>query len=321
MRRKIKKIKFLLYKLLINVVCKIITFNSNKRVAIVSCNKWKNKVLEDVKLKYYLSKVGIKTDIISFEEHNNIEKYEAVIIRSVWGFSRDSFQTWLDNVHKKNIKIFNNIELIKSNYSKKNQIELLSKYNIECIPTDYINNDVKLKQEICAKVEKYGNIVVKPHISESGKGAFVIPFSSKIKNSVSIEEFLNQKTDTDLFLVQPFYEEITDGEISVIVIDKKVSHIIKRFPGVFDTEKKTVEISLDIVDKKIIDIANKIANIKEYSDHLYIRIDFIKTEDRYLVLEIELVDPMLFFNAIEDKKKRKNDYYNFSNAIKERLSI
>lgn len=319
MHRRFVRIKYYLNIFWINFLCKIYSSNCKKRVALVSCSRWKNKVIEDVKLKYYLTKLGVKADIISFQEKMNIDKYDAFVIRSVWGFSEQEFKNWLELIKSKDKKVFNSIDLIKNNYSKKDQFDILDKYNIGHIPTKYLKNNFSLKQELDGMLADNSNIVVKPHISESGRDTYIIPSIPNVKNSISLNEFLDKEIKSDILLVQPFYSEIKDGEISVIVIDKKISHAVKRFPGVFDTHKQSVEIPMDMLNKEIIDLANKITNIKEYDEQLYLRIDFIKVGSEYLVLEVELIDPMLYFNIIKNNIQRKKAYFNFSKRIKERL--
>ena len=314
MRKILRKVKLIITVVLINIASFFLTIGANKRVAIVTCDKYKNKVLEDIRLKYYLSKVKIKAKIVSFES-DKFDNYDAVIIRSVWGFSKKQFEEWLNTISKKNIKIFNDIDLIKHNFSKKEQFELLDRYKIKHIPTEYISNDKDIKKNL-ENCIKNGNIVVKPHISESGANTYLLPKNDKISNSLSIDEFLEKKIDTDIFLVQSFMN-IDEGEISVIAINGKITHIVKRFPGILGSSKRTIEFKTN--DTKLIRIAESIIKVKEYSNQLYMRIDFIKQDSEYLVLEVELIDPMLFMNVIDNKKQREEIYYVLSESIKERI--
>ena len=56
-----------------------------KKIAIVSCNKWQNKIEEDKLLQNTLIQRGYKVDIISWEDPDiNYDIYAALILRSVW---------------------------------------------------------------------------------------------------------------------------------------------------------------------------------------------------------------------------------------------
>ena len=314
MRKILRKIKLCITIVMISIASFFLTIGSKKKIGIVTCDKYKNKVLEDIRLKYYLAKLKVKARIVSFES-DNFTDYDAVIIRSVWGFSKDKFVEWLETIDKKGIKVFNDIDLIKNNFSKKEQFELLDKYNIKHIQTDYVNNDDRLKEKLEACLKK-GSIVVKPHVSESGANTYLLPKNDRISNSLNLDEFLTNRINTDIFLVQPFLN-IEDGEISIIAVDGVITHIVKRFPGILGSRKQTVEFKAD--DTDLISIAEKVIKIKEYSNQLYMRVDLIKQNDEYLVLEVELIDPMLFINSITDKKRRKEIYYVLAKSIKERM--
>ena len=50
---------------------------------------------------------------------------------------------------------------------------------------------------------------------------------------------------------------------------------------------------------------NTILKIKEYEDSLFLRVDFVKQEDKFLVMEVELLDPNLFLEFVSDRKRKK----------------
>ena len=60
---------------------------SIKKVAIVSCDKWKNKITEDLLLEKELIINNIDAEIISWEDKSiDYSKYDCLILRSVWGY-------------------------------------------------------------------------------------------------------------------------------------------------------------------------------------------------------------------------------------------
>ena len=151
-------------------------------------------------------------------------------------------------------------------------------------------------------------LVIKPVISASGDNTFII---SNVNDLDNIKELTN-------IMIQPFISSVTAGEISIIVIDKKIKYGIKRFPGVFTKYKKEEYISINNLDKSIIDTANNIILIKEYKEALFMRIDFIFDNNCYKVMEVELVDPNLFIETISDTKLKDEVYKSFVEAIKTR---
>ncbi|MEG0794678.1 MAG: hypothetical protein RSG95_02650, partial [Bacilli bacterium] len=138
-KKIIRNIKFMLLKLNNMIVVLTHKKNFNKSVAIVSCNKWVLKVKEDWLLKNALNKLNVNVDIISWEDESlDYKKYDALIIRSIWGYQDNSikFNNWLDSLLKNNIKVFNDVSIVKPNLNKYEQFKLLKKYNIPCINTE-----------------------------------------------------------------------------------------------------------------------------------------------------------------------------------------
>ena len=311
------KLKFIMIKLAINFYSKFKTINSPYRIAIMSSNEWKGRILEDIRLKYHLSKIGIKSDIVSWQNFSSTN-YNAVVIRSVWGFCPTEFVNLFKKIDGK-VKIINELNLVIDNLSKDHQYHILDKYNIKHVKTNSVINSEMNMNLIQKFLAKYKTIVVKPDISESGKDTFLISNIKYNDNTISPQDFFNKKLNHDLFLVQPFYNQIECGELSVIVVNNKITHAVNRFPGVLNKKVKVKEVPISSLDDAVIDIVHKIIEIPEYSNLAYIRIDFLKSNKEFLVLELEVIDPCMFFDSIDDKKRRNDCYKSFAASIKSQL--
>ena len=121
-------------------------------------------------------------------------------------------------------------------------------------------------------------------------------------------------------MVQPFIENITEGEISVIAINRVVKYAIRRFPGVFQEYKKEEFVSRFSLDKEIVDIVKKILLIEEYKKAVFMRMDFAHTPQGYRVMEVELVDPDLFIETIPDPVLKKEVYEDLVHSVEKYLS-
>lgn len=296
MRKLQKKIYKLRIKLLYLSNSIKYLFARGKKINIVSSNKYKNKIKEDLILQKYLLKEGYHTKIISFED--NYQGNDLNIIRSVWGYHHN-VERFLKFIN--NNKTINNKDIIINNINKKKQYQILKENDITVIDTIFLDNikDYKYNGKI---------LVIKPVISASGDNTFII---SNVNDLDNVKELTN-------IMIQPFISSVTAGEISIIVIDKKIKYGIKRFPGVFTKYKKEEYISINNLDKSIIDTANNIILIKEYKEALFMRIDFIFDNNCYKVMEVELVDPNLFIETISDTKLKDEVYKSFVEAIKTR---
>lgn len=315
----IKKIIVFIEKKLF-IVYDLLKSNSyNKLVAIVSCDKWKNKSLEDLYLKHSLNKQNCKVDIISWEDKTiDYSKYDLIIIRSIWGFqeNKTKFENWLNMLETQKIKVLNPINVIKNNYDKEIQFNILNKYNIETIKTFFlpINKNIKSRiLDLKTNNDLENNLIVlKPTISEGSKDVYLVGDNRyEFNNIIDINEVYNKyKNNKSKLMVQPFMKEIFDGEYSICCINNKITHGIIKYKNAFTKTNMIKYIPADKINHKIIEIVNNILNIKEYKDNLFLRIDFVKQKKKFLVMEVELLDPNLFLEFIADRKKRK-DILNF----------
>ena len=266
----------------------------DKELIIASSDKYANRVKEDINLCYYLMKDGINSNIMSYKD---IKCSSNVIVRSVWGYQNDlvNFNNFI--THREGITI-NSSSIIENNISKENQYKLFKKYNIDCIDTKFIYD----KKDIV--IDKKS--VLKPIISASGNNTYII---NDIKDVDKIED-INKG-----YMLQPFIEDINNGEYSIILFNKEIMYGIKRFPGVF-TDRQSVEyINKKDLNKDIISIIDKVNKIDEYKDYCFMRVDIVNN----MVLELELVDPQLFIETIPNEEERIEIYNKFVNCIKDKL--
>ena len=130
------------------------------------------------------------------------------------------------------------------------------------------------------------------------------------------EKFSGVLNDTNNYLmVQPFVKEIDAGEISVILINNKISHIVVRNTSIFNNKGSISVVGLDIMDDKMKAIVDSCTKIKEYDDSLYMRVDIVKIGEDYKVMELELVEPQLFLAF----RKTKKELIRFAKAIREKI--
>lgn len=320
MKNSIRQLLFLLIRNGNRLFVKLNNKKFNKKIAIVSCDKWVGKVKEDELLKFELNKLLIDVDIISWQDKAiDYSKYDAVIIRSLWGYQDyiEEFIEYLNDLKKNNVKVFNDVDILKDNLNKYEQFKILDKYEVPHIDTFFLKKD---ELEKITKLNKeYKDLVVKPIISGSGKNTFIISDTLK-KNNIKVEEvkqrFSGVLNDVNNYLmVQPFVKEIDNGEISVVLVDNKVSHIVVRNTSVFNDKGSISVVGLDTMDKKMKNIVDSCRNIKEYENALYMRVDLVKIDDEYKVMELELVEPQLFLAF----RKTKKELNNFAKSIKKRI--
>lgn len=288
-----------------------------KKVAIVSCDKWIDKLEEDKNLLKELSNLNIEAKIVSWQKE--LEKYDMLILRSVWGYQNEyeKFVDWLELLKTKKISILNDVDMIENNIKKNIQFDILKKNNIDYIDTQFVENinNIELSDN-----QPY---VIKPSISGSGENTYIVNCSNEvIPNKIDKKEILNtykailENKDCQL-MIQPYIKEINNGEYSCIFVDGTLTHTMLRFPNIFH-EKKRPYLIKD-VPEQIISMAKKVESIEDFNGYLYMRVDMVMVDNQALVMEVELADPDLLTKYITDSYVKENVIKTLAKSIERRI--
>lgn len=277
---------------------------------IASAEKYKGIIKEDIFIRDYLLCVNTPAEIATLDEV--IEKAEpgdVLILKSIWGYHLNykNFIHQLSIVKEKKVTLVNNFEFILWNIDKSKYINELVN-NLEIIPTktvdfcacNTIENIVQVIEDQIKGFEE-SSFVIKPSISASGFLTFIYKKGEQDINVLF--ELLKEKGRQ--FIIQPFREEIIDGEVSVVLIDGVVMYAFNRYPGVLAQKKE-----LEFIESKKIDafIINQVELLKQFfleKFNLYpkiCRVDFVKNKSRFELMEVELIDPDLFFKYLPENE-------------------
>ncbi len=287
-----------------------------RKVGIVSCNKWINKIKEDLYLKKELLTLGIDSNFISWEDSNvDYSEYECLIIRSIWGYQDklEQFYKWLEDMKQKKITMINSLELIENNIRKDVQFNILHRNGIPTVKTNFIyEKDIlgsissTIFEAIRKQFDNTNLFVVKPIISGSGNNTYLIDLmgNNNRPNNIQISELNKLMSDiikekNNGLMVQPFISEIDSGEISSIFIDGQNTHNVRRYSPIFH-EKKNQELEKNITSV-MLELARRIESIPEYQGYSYMRVDMVEHNKQPTVMEVELTEPDLLTRYIPDE--------------------
>lgn len=296
-----------------------------KKVGIVSCDKWIDKLEEDNNLKNALINLGIDAKIISWQQPLE-EKYDLLVLKSVWGYQNyyKEFKNWLLYVRNNNIPLVNSVDMILNNIMKDIQFNILKKNNVDFIDTIFLNQLDLLNRNIFEMLDDK-SYVFKPTISGSGDNTYLVTNSNDkfVPNTIKKEDaviiynkILDDNSDCKI-MIQPFISEINNGEYSCIFIDGKLTHTMLRFPNIFHEKKKPYLV--DNVPDNIIRLARVVERINEFNNYLYMRVDMVLVNGKAKIMEVELADPDLLTKYIDDVNVKSNAIKTFARKIERRV--
>lgn len=296
-----------------------------KKVGIVSCDKWIDKLEEDNNLKNALINLGIDAKIISWQQPLE-EKYDLLVLKSVWGYQNyyKEFKNWLLYVKNNNIPLVNGVDMVLNNIMKDIQFNILEKNNVDFIDTIFLDRFKLLNRNILEMLDDK-SYVFKPTISGSGENTYLVTNSNdkSIPNTIQKEDIVkiyNKMLDGNSdckIMIQPFISEISNGEYSCIFIDGELTHTMLRFPNIFHEKRRPYLV--DDVPDSIIQLARVVERIKDFNNYLYMRVDMVLVNGKAKIMEVELTDPDLLTKYIDDSNVKSNVIKTFAKKIERRV--
>ena len=264
-------------------------------IALLTCEKLPALTIADQGLIPELAKHAIHAKAVIWNDKNiDWTSFDYLIFRNTWDYfeKETEFNLWLNQLEKLGIKTLNPIEIIQQN-KHKFYLKELEKKGILIIPTVFIDktNHLNLSEIIPSHWKK---AVIKPAFS----GGAYLTTVFEISEIESITDQYRVIAPEKELLLQEFIPEIqTLGETSFIFFNKRFSHCINKKPveGDFRVQVQfggkytSIQPSPSLIEK-----AQKVVATFE-GNLLYARVDGIVTEEELYLMEIECIEPDLYF--------------------------
>ncbi len=270
---------------------------SNRRCAILSMDNLEDFECYDNLLDAPLAKLGWKTDTISWRDRNvDWDQFEVVIIRSPWDYQQHpvEFMEVLKTIEASKARLENNFELVKWNFNKSYLMELETN-GIEIVPTMWKRSWQDNEIDCYFEYYRCNEIVIKPVISANADNTYWLK-KDDFKQHLSAMEQSFSKID---YMVQPFMDAIVnEGEYSLFYFAGEYSHCILKIPASNDfrvQEEHGSSLKLVAPEATLIQHAEQVLKQLKPAP-LYARIDLVRTETGFALMEVELIEPSLYFN-------------------------
>ena len=268
------------------------------KLAIATYDKLPNLTENDRLLVPLFEEKGFDVHVkIWDDEEVNWHAYDLVLIRSTWDYylKPEAFKTWVTQFISSKTKLINAPEVVLHN-SHKFYLKELSERGVNIIPTLFSSEKITLET-----IKPWVKVVIKPAVSAGSHETEVFETSNLS------QEKIDGKIGHGDWLIQPFLEEIQEaGEISMLFFGGNFSHAIQKVPksGDFRVQKQfgaqylKYEPSDDLIfiAKNIVEITGK--------KSIYARIDGVMTPNGFLLMEVEMIEPDLFFEYAPEGPNR-----------------
>lgn len=264
-----------------------------------------------------LAKLGWQTLVIPWQQAKvNWSEYDVVVIRSTWDYqdNADEFINVLTVIDKSAAVLLNSLKTVQWNISK-TYLKQLAQQGIAIVPTCWHHTfDLnKILNDITQLQHRYScaEFIIKPCVSAGSFDTFRLSQQNIVEQSAQLMQCFNNRD----FMLQPFVPDIlAEGEYSLFFFNNQLSHSILKKPKSGDfrvQEEYGGHLSLITPDEALLDAAQKaISTIQDTP--LYVRVDMVKYQGEYVLMELELIEPSLYFNIDPTAAQR------FADALEKR---
>jgi glutathione synthase/RimK-type ligase-like ATP-grasp enzyme len=224
-----------------------------------------------------------------------------VVVRSTWDYVErlDAFDRWLDDLDASGAIVHNSTTLIRWNLHKGYLVDL-DRADVPTVPTLVLpgGNPVRLT------ALPWRDVVLKPAVSASARGTI---HTGRVGPAAS-QRHLDRLLDDHDVVVQPYLPSIAEhGEISVVVVDGAPTHAIAKRPAAGDwrVQRELGGTTAVVAVTEAVATAAAAALDAVPEAPTFAGVDLIRgVDDRLLVMEIELIEPELWFDLVPDAATR-----------------
>ncbi|MFT4806790.1 MAG: glutathione synthase/RimK-type ligase-like ATP-grasp enzyme [Paraglaciecola sp.] len=281
-----------------------------KRCAFLSMDSLEDFFSYDQMLFEPLKVVGWLAEEVSWRKPDvNWNDYDAVVIRTTWDYQDDveGFLACLQRIEASTAVLQNSLKIVEWNISK-SYLNDLQNQGINVVPTLWFDSFSLTELQAGFSHFDTPEIVLKPLISAGADHTYRLTLKNLKEQAEGLKTVFAQRQ----FMLQPFLPGIIDeGEYSLFYFAGHYSHSILKQPqsGDFRVQEehggqlKSIQPCEDMLTTARHCLAALPADV------LYARIDLVRHNNEFAVIEIELIEPSLYFNMDAESPHRFVDAF------------
>jgi len=288
--------------------------HATRRLAVATSKDYPTIQPDDAGLAVALERRGIDPVVCVWNDPEvEWSAFDAVLIRTIWDYFKQhaGFLAWLDRLDALGIPTFNDSALLRWNSDKRYLLEL-ARHGVAIIPTRLAS--AHELHDVLATVPAQ-QVVIKPTIS----GGAWHTLRGTVGDPTFAQAVARLPRQFD-YLVQPFVPEIvSDGEWSLLYFGGEFSHAVIKRPATGDYRVQT-EYGGSV--EPILPSAATLASAGQalavvaalgHGDQGYVRVDGVICDNRFLIMELEMIEPFLHLDGRPQAAER------FAQQLAERL--
>lgn len=222
--------------------------------------------------------------------------YDVVVVRSCWDYHlrHREFLAWIDRVERGGAILHNAPSILRWN-SDKRYLRDLEQAGIDVVHTRWTDAaETPLSLASVLAEEGWQDVVIKPAISASATDTWRVPAGK----SAEWEDRFRAMVRRGAVMIQPFVSEVArDGEWSLVFVGGEFSHAMLKHPAPGDFRVQTEHGGSqrrEVPDPGLVRAAQGVLSCAPEAAS-YARVDGCVVDGHFRVMELELLEPTLYF--------------------------
>jgi glutathione synthase/RimK-type ligase-like ATP-grasp enzyme len=266
------------------------------RICFVTCARWPEISSSDALVQAALERRHAEVEPRAWNVAGaSLDGFDVIVFRSNWDyhFERERFEIWLNDLEALGTPVWNPPSLVRWNLDKRYLIDL-ERAGLVVVPTRVLAAGREGELPDLVREVGGGRAVLKPAVSASAYNTHLVTLADA-PGMVAALEGTGDRRD---WLVQAFVEEIQSaGEWSLVFIDGAFTHAALKRPAADDFRVQARFGGTTVSAGPPATTLARAYRVLEAlpTAPLYARIDGVATADGFLLMEVEVHEPGLFF--------------------------
>lgn len=246
-------------------------------------------------------------------ENTDWQQYDIALLKTPWDYHQkyEQFKEWLNKIQLQGIRLLNDFDTVRWNMDK-HYLSEIAQAGFNVIPTLFLEKNCE--GDLLPLFEKLNTtaLIIKPCVSGGSKNTIVLRKEEALTQKATVKSLLSEND----YMVQPLMYEVQEGEWSFVFFNGSFSHAIIKKPKAGDFRVQQIYGgSITPVQPHPSQFEQAAAYVQRFAPKaFYARVDGLMVHNKFMLMEIELIEPFLYLSYGEDAVER---YYQ---ALKEQLT-